>query len=189
MLAETYTLKGIWAAIIAGVIALLLALNIAQAVNTYADIRIPLPFGLHIGWEGWKPKAERLAGEIKAAKKASDENAVAQQAANTKQKQSFDSSAETTNVQYPKVLADNRSAADRYKSLHRVQPGTPSVSPGSTAPQADPAKPAEIAPAGTELVTITGSDIDACTVDYTYAQSVYDWAQDLVSKGTAEFKP
>lgn len=41
----------------------LMGLVVLLVVNTYADIRIPLPLLPDIRFEGWKPKAQRLAAE------------------------------------------------------------------------------------------------------------------------------
>lgn len=187
MLAPSYTIKGIWAAIIAGVITLLLALNIAQAVNTYADVQFKLPLGLHIGFTGWKPHALASDDKIKQMNAASAANAVAQKKAIADQKAKFDDAARIADETFQAQLAAARSAADRYKLTHRVPSPAASVGPGAAAGQTDAPAVSETAPAEADIY-VSAADFDASVTDYTYARACYDWAQDLVTKGAAEFK-
>lgn len=52
----------------------LLGIIAAMFVNTYVDLRIPIPILPDIHWEGWKPKAQREANENKPLRVALKES-------------------------------------------------------------------------------------------------------------------
>lgn len=191
MLPPSLTLKGIWVAIVAGVFAFLILLNVFQAFNTYANIRIGLPFGMHIGYEGWKPKALRFEREYaqyrKDVKRASEENAEAQRQLIQQQKDQFNQSAEIQNAEYEKQIALARGALDRYKLANRLWPGDGGFSPAPAAGQVDGPGVSEGPAPATELFAISGTDLDTCAVDYTYGKQAHDWVKDLIERGAAEF--
>lgn len=161
----------------------------------FSDIRhlLIVVLGLAALW-GWHEHSGKLEcqrndskyrAEVKAASAA---NAAAQAKLIADQKAKFDASAEKANATYEAQLALARSAADRYKLTHIVRAGTTSVSGGTSSQKGDPAGPVQ-EPAAATIVYVTEPDYDACVTDYAYAKAAYDWAQDLVSKGAAEFSP
>lgn len=136
---------------------------------------------------GWnKCEADGVAYKAAVAK-ASADNRVAQAKLLADQKAKFDASAEKTDALYETELANARSAADRYKLAHRVPASNGGIGAAASPAQGDAAGVPETTPADAELVAVTGADIDACTTDYVNAKAAYDWGQDLVSKGVAEF--
>jgi len=162
----------------------------------FSDIRHLLIAALALvalwGWHEHNGKLECQRNDAAyraSVKQASAANAAAQAKLIADQKVKFDTAAEKANATYEAQLAVARTAADRYKLSHRVQPGTSGIGTPATAGEGDAAEPAENAPTGSELVAVTSQSFDACTVDYTYAKQVYDWAQDLIGKGAAEFSP
>lgn len=160
----------------------------------FSDIRhvLIIALGIVALW-GWHEHSGKLKCQANDAAyraqvaQASKDNAAAQKAVNAQQKQTFNGSAEKTNAVYPVAYKAAHNAAAAYRAANRVRPApTDSVGPAA-APESHPAGVPETAPADAELVAVTGADIDACTTDYVNVKAAYDWGQDLVAKGVAEF--
>lgn len=136
---------------------------------------------------GWSKCEADGAAYKTAVAKASADNHAAQAKLIADQKAKFDASAEKSNALYQTELANARSAADRYKLAHRLPAPSGGIGTPASPAQGDAAGVPETAPAEADYVAVSAADFDASVADYTYAQACYDWAQDLLARGVAEF--
>jgi hypothetical protein len=157
--------------IIAGLAALCLLLTL----NTYLDFHIG-----PVGWEGWKPKAERFERERDACHTASDQNAAAQKAQKAAYEAKYKEMAHEADEQVERAQADALAATDRYIAAHRVQRNQGGVSaPVATASDSGSVVP-ETVPAG---IVMGEADVRACAALYPYAVEAHNWAVSLSQEG------
>src|SRR6478736_765610 len=105
-------------------------------VNTYVEIRIPIPLLPDIHWQGWKPLAIERGNTIKGFAKAQEDAGAAQQGVNDAKQDQYDTAAEGS--EHEKKLVDSavRAAVADYSRTHRVREGA-SCPSGRTDPAAE----------------------------------------------------
>ncbi|QQN73178.1 hypothetical protein [Croceicoccus sp. YJ47] len=183
------TLPPLLARIVARVGLTGLLLAIAIFIAAFQSVQLG---GMRIGpiaVEGWRPKAVRLAQELKAV-------AAAQDAANARARKDH-ARAEAAYRQLAQRIDDNAdaqtpeamAAADRYIAAHRVRAKTADCPPGGTftpagdrgAGHAEAAgRPAELdAPdhkSDGDMVVVSAADVRICTSNTLRAEAAHDWA-------------
>lgn len=153
---------------------ILLAIIALLLVNTYADIRVPLPLVPDIHFEGWKPKAQRLGDDLEAVLEAQKEAAKAQRAVNDAAERRYQDIAERIDTDAPTNRAEALADADRFIAAHRVRrEGNSPCRPDSAAPD-NGAGNAEAVHTAAELdgaVAVPAEDIRICTVNTLLAEA------------------
>lgn len=176
MIPAEVTLKGIWAAVIAGAFAAVVGVCLFLLANTYLDLRFG-PFH----WEGWKPKAERFERERDACHTASKANADAQKAQKAAYEARYKDLAHEADEQVQRAQVDAMAATERYIAAHRVRGGQGGVS-APVAPADDhSAGSGDSASAAPELVAVSDEDIRICTTNTIRLEAVRDWAISLTN--------
>jgi hypothetical protein len=184
------TLATLWASIKAAkmaitlaVIAVLVLFNIGQAVNTYANLRWEGPFGIVIGFEGWKPKAERRDREHKAFVKDVEAAQItaraAQQAAIDAEQARYDELAERTDRDDPPIRIAVADATGDYIRDNRMCPNAGSVASNpDSAPVSDDTGSIEAVPAS-GFVAVSDLDVQRCADANRYAITAHNFLMGL----------
>lgn len=164
-------------------------------LNTYADLRLDGPFGIGIGFEGWKPKAERMEGERDAAKAAQEAQEREYRAAGVQavaialEAREREDAHHAANKEFadeilPEINRESRNVLDDFISSNGVQdhgirasaPVAASGDPDNGSPmQADPANIVD-AP---QLVVVPASDLLICQNYYDRLVVAQNWAAQL----------
>lgn len=182
MIPATITLRGIWAALIALAFAIALALLAVQTVRL-EGLKI---WPLHI--EGWKPKAERLQGEldrIKAAQLVAQQKAIAAKAKAEADYRDLAGRIDTDAKQaHDSAMAD----AERYIAAHRVRGQAAGSSAGRTVTAAeDHSASGGQSPGAAPVVdevAVSPDDVRICTTNTIQAETARQWAIDLETSGS-----
>lgn len=137
-------------------------------------------------WHGKAEYREQLASEIKSHKADIAQwqatSKAAQAVADKARADAKDASNDAQNLH--DKLADATDGLERYIADHRVQPRQcPAV-----AAKAGPGEAASVPaiPATSPGVEVSAATVRACDSAWVYAQSAFQWAQDLKAKGLAE---
>lgn len=137
-------------------LAALASLNVAQAVNTYANLRWEGPFGIALGFEGWKPRAERFEDALDKVADAQVEARRAQQAVMDREQARYDALAERIDDASQTTRVVVRDATDRFIA-ERVQ-DRQCVASGTSAPASgDGAGSAQDVPS--DAIMVEASDV------------------------------
>jgi hypothetical protein len=156
------------------VIAGLAALCLLLTLNTYLDIHIG-----PVGFEGWKPKAERMERERDACHTASDQNTAAQKAQKAAYEARYKDLAHDADKQVERAQSDALAATDRYIAAHRVRRDESGVSAPVAAASDSGAGSSDGASPAPELVAVGEEDIRICTTNTIRLEAVRDWALSL----------
>lgn len=136
-------------------------------------------------WEGWKPRAERLQGDldkiVAAQKQAHDLAHKARLAQEAKSKQK----AETTDAHFAETRPLDMALADRFIATHRLR--TPAVAGGTgttgATSQGDGSEgadgPRSTAKLDAGLVAVPEQDVRTCTENTARLVAAHDWALHL----------
>lgn len=158
----------------------LIGLIVLMLVNTYADIRIPIPLLPDIHYEGWKPKAQRLQHTIDEFDKAQKEAGRLAQAALEAKEREYRNLAERIDDEHERAESAAMGAADRFIAANRVRTACDRSTPGATvaSPEGGGARVPESVPTDS-LVGVTDADVRACSAATAYAVKAHDWAVTL----------
>ncbi len=173
------------AAIFAGLTFRLVLLGLVAllAFNTYADIRVPLPLLPDIHFEGWKPKAERLAAELSSVQKVQRRAAAAQRAVNVAAERHYRDLAERIDNDAAATARGALADAERFIAAHRVRPVDRSTPCRSDPPAPDrSAGGGQAMPPAAELdgpVAVLADDVRTCTANTLQAEAARAWALEL----------
>ena len=163
----------------------LLAVIALLLVNTYADIRVPLPLLPDIHYEGWKPKALRFKRTIDEFDEAQEQALLAAQAAKERAEKNYRDLAERIDDAAQEARVGHMDAAERFIAANRV------VCPSNRGATGRPAAPAgdnrardgegaggtPLVDAG--LVAVPEGDVRICTVNTLQAEAGRAWALEL----------
>lgn len=163
------------------IIAILLALNIAQAFNTYANLRFEGPLGIALGFEGWKPRAERFEDALDKVAEAQVEARRAQQAVIDREQARYDALAERIDANAAQTRATVADATNRFIERNRVQDRVCSPSGTSAAASGDGAGEPEAVPAS-GFVAISDIDVQRCADATRYAVTAHEWIMGLAGE-------
>lgn len=157
----------------------LIGLVAAMFVNTYVDVRVPIPLLPDLHWEGWKPKAQRLAGELSAIRLAQKKAAQAQLDVNDAQAREWGSDAEESEDEKAAIDIAVRDAVAEYAGTHRV-PKAPSCASGGTDRATEAADPdmAASVPADSGVL-VSDATLQALSGASSYAVACHNWAVDV----------
>lgn len=153
--------------IIVGLAALVLLLTL----NTYLDLHIG-----PVGFEGWKPKAERMERERDQCHEAGEQNTKAQQAQKAAYEARYKDLAHDADEQVERAQSDALAATERYIADHRVRPNQSGVSAPVAATDDSGSGVSESLPAG---IVMGEADVRACAALYPYAVEAHNWAVGL----------
>jgi hypothetical protein len=173
--AATVAVKGIYAALIALVFAVLFFGFCTQTVRLEGFKLWPF----HM--EGWKPMAIRQQDEIARIKAAQKSAAEAAKRARLAQEALYNKLAEEADAKLEAMRRDAQNAAERYIAAHRLpRPAhRPSSGPG-TAGKGDSAQgsdgPGEAPELDADIVSVSADDIRICTANTSRLIAVRQWA-------------
>jgi len=169
------------------------ALIVGLICNTYAEVRLSGPWGTGFHFEGWKPRAQRLARE-------KDELIAAQTKAAEVQKQLLDQAeqdyrdlAKRTDNETDLATQVALGAADRFIAANRVRCPADRGSPGAAPAAAEGGSSQGNNRSGggaqldegtaVDLVAVPAEDIRICTRNTTRLKLGRGWGLDLEKLG------
>jgi hypothetical protein len=159
------------------IIAGLAALVVLLTLNTYLDIHIG-----PVGFEGWRPKAERMERERDSCITAGEQNTKAQQAQKAAYEARYKDLAHDADEQVERAQSDALAATERYIADHRVRPNQGGVS-AAIAASDDSGTESGVGPGSApELVAVNEDDIRICTTNTVRLEAAREWAKGLAGE-------
>lgn len=169
----------------------------ATAFNTYADLRFEGPFGIGLGFEGWKPQAERMEDERDEAeaevKKLKDAQAEAQRklAEAIKQREQAERERKEKADELDRATrAEWRDATERYVNDHLVRrPRAAASESGGAAPTEESATSycpnglGEMPELVGDAVLVSRDDFDILVDNTRRLYVAHKWALDQIDNG------
>lgn len=156
------------------IIAGLAALCVLLALNTYLDFHIG-----PIGFEGWKPKAERFERERDSCITAGEANTAAQKAQKAAYEAKYKELAHEADEQVERAQVDAAASAERYIAANRVRRNQGGVSTAPAAPGDSGSGGSYSASGSPELVAVSESDIRICTTNTIRLEAARQWGLSL----------
>ncbi|WP_299307778.1 hypothetical protein [uncultured Croceicoccus sp.] len=186
------TLPPLLARIVARVGLTGLLLAIAIFIAAFQSVQLG---GMRIGpiaVEGWRPKAMRLAQEMKDVAAAQDEASARARAEHARAETAYRQLAQRIDDNADDQTSQAMAAADRYIAAHRVRAKTADCPPGGTfTPASDrgaghaeaagrsPQLDAPSEPDDGGMVVVSAADVRICTSNTLRAEAARDWAISL----------
>lgn len=162
------------------------------AFTTYADLRIEGPFGIGVGFEGWKPKSERMEAErdearadLDKVKAAQIEAAAKARAARLEREAEQRKHKEQADAREEAMQAEWRDAAERFIAANSVRPQASrgvSRRTGAASPPASTESPDrrdQMPELADGLVLVTSEDVRICTENTVRVFVAKEWAEGL----------
>lgn len=140
--------------------------------------------------EGDKRHIARLQSEVADMHKAGELALAAQDSQNRATEAAYRRLSEESDAEHQTALEGARRAVSDYARAHRVQPQNRcGPGPAELAPVPDPSEAPDSPAAGSELVAITRSDLDALGELAVRAASNRQWGLSLIEQGLALPEP
>lgn len=184
--AATYTLKGVWAALIAAVVVLLLAIVVIQTSRLQGFKVWP------VNVEGALPKIDRLELEIAAIIQAQKDATQAQQQVNSAAETTYRDISGRIDHDTAQQIETELDVADRYVRANSLRGQASRCAPrrAATAPGHNSASSGEAAGSqaivddsdsyGDEgMVVVNATDVRVCTINTLQAEAGRRWALEL----------
>jgi hypothetical protein len=162
----------------------LIALVAALAFNTYGVFSFKGPLGIGLSFEGWKPRAERLARDLDNVKAAQAIALERAEAARARTEAKYLKLAGRIDNEAHNARVDALADAERWIAGHRVRCEAIGGAAGSTLTAAADrgSGGGQSLPGAGELdtaVAVSADDVRACTLNTIQANAARDWALGL----------